>query len=306
MAEHAGRLQARHRGVLLVVLLLTLAATQTTVATSGPTTLRAEAQPPRAAGLPSAAAARSRYDKAVLADRPVGFWHNAQGADLVSRRNAVRVGEPGSTVLPNGDTAANFDGSRSYLEVADNDRWSPATTGTLTIEAWIRPSTLRFTSGRSAVCYVHWLGKGVTGQYEWTLRMYSDLTPCESPSRPNRVSVYAFNLPGGLGTGAYFQGGLDGVPVIHRGEWVHVVGVINGNKKSRTFPHGYVRIYRNGDLINTRDLFSTVPVTLRNGSAPLRIGTRDLASFFQGSIGKVALYDYEVAGARLLAHYNSM
>ena len=278
-------------------------------AVAGGPTLTTQAADPQAAVAPTLAtvAAPSAYDKAVLTDKPVGFWHNARGTDLVGGRNASRIGRPGTARLPNGDTAARFDGTRRYLEVADHDRWSPATTGVLTIEAWVRPSTLHFTNGEPEDdCYVHWLGKGAKNQHEWTLRMYSDVTPCEKPQRPNRTSVYAFNLSGSKGTGAYFQGGLNKVPVMKAGQWVHVVGVINSKKKGGDYPNGYVRIFRNGRLVNTRDLSSTVPITLGNGSAPLRIGTRDFASFFQGSIGKVALYDYEVASKRLLAHYKAM
>jgi concanavalin A-like lectin/glucanase superfamily protein len=245
--------------------------------------------------------AASTYDNAVMADRPVGFWHDAPGHDLVGQRHARPVGAPGATRTPNGDSAATFDGTRRYLEIADSNRWSPATTRRLTVEAWMRPSTLQFPN-----CYVHWLGKGEPGQQEWTLRMYARSTPCESPQRSNRVSVYAFNRSGGLGTGAYFQGGLDRVPVMQPNAWVHVVGVINAVDKSATYPNGYVRMYRNGRLVNTRDLSSTVPITLQNGTAPLRIGTQDLGGFFRGAIGKVALYDRELSASRVLAHYRAM
>jgi Concanavalin A-like lectin/glucanases superfamily len=250
---------------------------------------------------PGPGSAVSTYDRAVMADRPVGFWYDAAGHDRVGRRHATRVGAPGATTTPNGDTAATFDGSRRYLEIADSDRWSPATTGRLTIEAWMRPSTLQFPG-----CYVHWLGKGQPNQHEWTLRMYARDTPCESPERPNRVSVYAFNRSGDRGTGAYFQGGLNKVPTMQPNVWVHVVGVIDAVDKSSTYPNGYVRIYRNGRLVNTRDLSSTVPITLQNGTAPLRIGTRDLDGFFRGAVGKVAIYSRELPPSRVLAHYQAM
>ncbi|MCU1670570.1 MAG: LamG protein [Blastococcus sp.] len=253
------------------------------------------------AATPDRDSATSTYDKVVMADRPVGFWHDAAGHDLVGQRHARRVGAPGATRTPNGDSAPTFDGSRRYLEIADSDRWSPATTGRLTVEAWMRPSTLRFPD-----CYVHWLGKGEPDQQEWTLRMYALSTPCESPQRPNRVSVYAFNRSGGLGTGAYFQGGLDQVPTMQPNVWIQIVGVIDAVDKSATYPNGYVRIYRNGRLINTRDLYSTVPISLRNGTAPLRIGTQNLGGFFRGAIGKVALYDRELSASKVLAHYRAM
>jgi hypothetical protein len=37
-----------------------------------------------------------------------------------------------------------------------------------------------------------------------------------------------------------------------------------------------------------------------------RCGTRDLNSFFQGAVGKVAVYDKALPAARLLAHVRAM
>src|SRR3712207_1477882 len=96
------------------------------------------------------------------------------------------------------------------------------------------------------------------------------------------------------------------VPMMQAKVWVHVVGVINAVDRSAAYPNGYVRIYRNGRLVNTRDLSSTVPITLGNGRAPLRIGTQDLDEFFRGAIGKVAVYDRELPSSRVLAHYRAM
>jgi hypothetical protein len=89
-----------------------------------------------------------------MADRPMGFWYDAAGHDLVSRRHARSVGAPSTTRTPNGDSAATFDGTRRYLEIADSNRWSPATTGRLTVEAWMRSSTLQFPD-----CYVRALAR---------------------------------------------------------------------------------------------------------------------------------------------------
>src|SRR3712207_8356012 len=50
------------------------------------------------------------------------------------------------------------------------------------------------------------------------------------------------------------------VPMMQAKVWVHVVGVINAVDRSAAYPNGYVRIYRNGRLVNTRDLSSTVPI----------------------------------------------
>src|SRR3712207_8615960 len=50
--------------------------------------------------------------------------------------------------------------------------------------------------------YVHWLGKGVAKQHEWTFRMYS---ADNTEGRDNRTSFYLFNLGGDRGTGSYVE-----------------------------------------------------------------------------------------------------
>jgi hypothetical protein len=47
--------------------------------------------------------------------------------------------------------------------------------------------------------------KGTDGKQEYAMRMYS-YSNSEKPPRPNRISAYVFNLAGGKGAGAYFQG----------------------------------------------------------------------------------------------------
>lgn len=195
------------------------------------------------------------------------------------------------TRLPNGDRATVFDGRTQYLEVASHAHLSIPTKGVLTLETWIRPDTLNFPEAQDG--YVHFAGKGEPSEHEYVFRMYSRAT-----DRPNRISAYAFNPDGGLGSGSYFQ---DSVTV---GEWIHVAAVIT-TKSSTNYPDGYVKIYKNGQLRDTDSLrdYSIEPVA---GSAPLRIGTRDLNSFFQGAIAKFAIYDYEVSATTLLQHYKAM
>lgn len=193
--------------------------------------------------------------------------------------------------LPNGDRATVFDGRSQYLEVASHPYLSVPTTGTLTLETWIRPDTLQFPASQDG--YVHFAGKSEPGAQEYVFRMYN-----RASERPNRISAYVFNPEGGLGSGSYFQ---DSVTV---GEWIHVAAVIN-TQSSAAYPDGYVKIYKNGQLRDTDSLrdYSIEPVA---GNAPLRIGTRDLNSFFQGTIAKFALYDYELSAASLAQHVKAM
>jgi hypothetical protein len=246
----------------------------------------------------------SPADDAVLQDQPVAYF--TMGSTIRAPWEPDRTGHgfravryPGRglpwTRMPNGDRASVLNGTNQYLAVASHPRLSVPTTGVLTLEAWIRPDTLQFPVQEGGG-YVHWAGKGETNAQEYALRMYS-LSNTES--RPNRISAYAFNLTGGLGSGSYFQ---DPVAV---GEWIHVAAVVNTKAVSAVYPTGYVRIYKNGVPRDTTglDQFGVMPGA---GPAPLRIGTRDNRSYFKGAIGKFAVYDYEVSPARLQAHMQAV
>jgi hypothetical protein len=204
------------------------------------------------------------------------------------------TGNADKTTLPNGDTARTFD-QNHYITVSDSDALSVSTTGKLTIEAWIRPDVLEF-SKTEGTGYVHWLGKGDTNNQEYLMRMYSYTN---SENRPNRISGYAFNAVGGLGVGSYFQDSITA------GNWMHVVLAINTLNTSSTYPLGYTKIYRDG-VQRDQDSLNSLSIVPENKGAPLRIGTRDFSSFFQGGIGKVAIYNYELTPYQVLAHYQTM
>ena len=224
----------------------------------------------------------SPFDSGVQRDRPILYLPMDHDPSHVYAQ------------MPNGDHAKVFNGTSDFVEVS-----SPALSipnkGVLTIEAWLRPTTLQFRK-QEADGYVYWMGKGEPGAYEYAGRMYS-LT--NAANRPSRISGYAFNLDGGLGSGSYVQ---DPVRV---GEWIYVTVVFNTKHVSHTYPAGYVRIYKNGVLRDTTglDQFHVIPEA---GDAPLRIGTRNFTSFFQGAIGKFAVYDYELTSAQIQAHQTLM
>jgi hypothetical protein len=245
----------------------------------------------------------SAYDESVLADSPSAYWAlgnagNGVEADLSgSGLDGSYSGSPLAAVLPNGDPAADFDGAAQYFEAADADELSPATTGELTIEAWMRPDTLDFANDEGAG-YVHWMGKGITGAHEYVSRMYSDPNTAD---RGNRISGYLFNASGGLGAGSYFQD-----PVV-AGEWIHYVLVINYNAQSTDYPHGYTKIYRDGVLRDQDDLnISGTVIVPERGNAPFRVGTRDFGSYFEGAVGKVAIFDSELSASDIADHYSAM
>jgi hypothetical protein len=176
-----------------------------------------------------------------------------------------------------------FDGESGYVEIPDDDVFSEPTSGELTVEAWMRPDSLDMPN-RESSGYVHWMGKGVSGEHEWVSRMYQQ---GNDEDRENRISFYSFNLSGGLGAGSYFQ---DDVVV---GEWIHYTG---------TFDDERTYIYKNGEERDS-DLLSGYDITPENGSAPVRIATRDRNSYFQGAIARVAIYSTRLSESRIAAHY---
>ncbi len=246
-----------------------------------------------------ARAPASSYDTLVLSHGPVGYWPLAPGVtgDASGHGlNGAFSGSPEATTMPNGDAAPVFDGVSQYFSVADNDLLEITRTGVLTVEAWLRPDVLDFPGAEPSGDgpYVHWMGKGVPNQHSWVARIYNFTS-----TRPNRISGYAFNLGGGLGAGSYFQ------DPVTPGEWIHYALTINTVDVSSSYPTGYTKVFKNG-ILRDQDSLSGYNIVPGNGTAPFRVGTRDLASFFQGAIGKIAIYDYELTPAALQAHGQEM
>lgn len=186
-----------------------------------------------------------------------------------------RFGEPNKAYI--------FNGTSHYIEIPDADQLSIATTGELSISVWMRPDVLDFPASENE--YVHWMGKGVNSQHEWVFRIY-DL----NSSRPNRTSCYVFNLSGGLGSGSYVEESLS------TSAWIHFVAVYN-------YPDNTVKIYKNGVLRDT-DFFTDYSVVPGNGTAPMRVGTRDFGSYFRGGIDDIRVYNRVLTAAEITALYN--
>jgi len=184
-----------------------------------------------------------------------------------------------------GLVAPVFDGQGGYVEIPDSADYSQPTRGGLTVEAWLRPDSLTMPNVELGG-YVHWLGKGEPHQHEWVARMYQAGNP---EGRANRISFYAFNLEGHLGAGSYFQDPLA------EGVWLHVVGRIDAVNTS---------IFRDGDQRDT-DALSGYGIVPEHGSAPVRIGTRDRQSYFQGAISRVAIYGAALSADTIRDHYQA-
>jgi hypothetical protein len=257
------------------------------------------------------------YDQLTLRDTPVAFWNmSAQSgteADLTGNGNAgtYKGGMPATGTMPNGDTAAVFNGSTEYLTVPSAAAFSIPTTGSLTWEMWIQPTTLQFPNS-SSDGYVEVMGKCAhySPTCEWQSRFYNATNP---QGRCDRLSAYAYNLTAGLGSGADWQ------PVcglLQAGQWIHVVGEYTTRSQPADCPNapsfpGLIDIWVNGvkwdqAVHNPTGCMSQYNVTPQASSSPLNIGSMSQATWFAGAIGKVAIYNYELTQAQITAHYQAM
>ncbi len=179
----------------------------------------------------------------------------------------------------------HFNGIDEYIEIPDDDLLSVATSGKLSVSAWMHPDTYNFPNTEGTGGYVHWIGKGGNGQHEWTFRMYN-----YDSYRPNRMSCYVFNLNGGLGAGSFVE-----APFVVS-DWVHITAVYN-------FPKNEIKIYKNA-ILRDADTFTSYDIVPVNGVAPLRFGTQDFNSFFKGAIDDVRIYNRVLSEEEIDVLYN--
>jgi hypothetical protein len=256
------------------------------------------------------------YDQTVLCDEPVAYL--AMGAltgsepDLTGNGHtgSYKGGSPQAATLPNGDQAADFNGSSQYLTIPSHAAFSIPTTGNLTWEAWIRPDVLQFPNDSNG--YVDWMGKcaDYSPTCEWEARMYSTTN---SENRCNRISAYVFNPSAGLGSAADWQPTCG---LIQAGQWYHVVGEYTlGSAPSdcastSSYP-GSIEIWVNGVKWNHAShgqtgCMSQYSVVPKANTSPVNIGTMAGDAWFPGAIGKVAFYGRLLSQATVSAHYTRM
>jgi hypothetical protein len=183
-----------------------------------------------------------------------------------------------------------FNGINAVVEVPSFPALGLGSTG-YTVAVWMRPDSLTFQKTEGSLPsqqYVHWLGKGESADQEWTFRMYSLTQP---GPRQNRISFYVFKSDGGRGCGSYFQD-----PIVP-GEWMQVVGVVSPDTTE-------VSIYKNGVLRHS-DSYSSLASSPKGGAAPLRIGSKDLTSYFQGAIGPIWIWNRPLSSSEIQALYAS-
>jgi hypothetical protein len=81
--------------------------------------------------------------------------------------------------------------------------------------------------------------------------------------------------------------------------------VITTRPDTPHYPHGYVKIYRDG-MLRDQDPLTENDIRPRNTASALRIATATRESFFHGAIGKVAVYGRELPAERIARHHSAM
>jgi hypothetical protein len=257
------------------------------------------------------------YNQTILLDHPAAFWdiNPRSGAepDLSGNGNSgtYQGGSPSVAAMPNGDQAAVFNGSTQYLTIPSKPSLSIPTTGSLTWEMWIDPSVLQFPNS-SSDGFVEVMGKcaNFSPTCEWESRLYNTTN---SQDRCNRLSAYVYNPTAGLGSGAFWQ------PVcglLQAGQWIHVVGEYSTLSQPSDCPEapaypGSIDIWVNGvkwnqSVHNPTGCMSQYGVAPQANNSPLNIGTMARDTWFEGAIGKVAIYNYELSQEQIASHYRAM
>ena len=215
------------------------------------------------------------------------FWPvrtNMQG-------NYIPTTEYNINQMKSRDSGILFNGN-AYVETASRPEVSINTNG-FTVCFWFSPSKLDYSNVETDRDYIYIMGKGEPNKHEWAVRMYDKTSTISS--KPQRISFYVFNSDGGLGAGSFVQ------EPVQIGEWIHIAGVVD-----RQFTY----LYKNG-IFKRKDDYHNYPVqgtvidvNPERGNAPLRIGTRNLGSFFEGTIADVRIYQEALSAQNIKDIYD--
>jgi hypothetical protein len=251
----------------------------------------------------------SSYEAHVLSLKPAGYWRLGEPKGPTAR-DSSGLGRDGTFhgafefhlagALKDDPNTSVFLKDKAFVEIPNNKGFGVSDKG-LTVEAWLRLTELDFPgqTGGGDEPYIHWLGKGEKGAFEWGFRLYSKhKKDGQLSGRANRISAYIWNpnsadkADENEGAGAFFQDEL--VP----NQWMHIVATYDPPGKGAG-----VRIFRDGVLRkgppDAATLYSTFKVTPVPGTAPLRLGTRDKVSFLNGGLDEVAIYPRVLTAAEI-------
>jgi hypothetical protein len=212
------------------------------------------------------------YAQAVLSNACGGFWRLSGGATDSAPaphngtvNGTITFGQAGP--LSDGTTAALFNGSTGYINVADNATQNPGT-GSYSYEAWVKRAA-GISASEFVICKAS--GAGVnTGGGELFI---------------NSSGAFVSRL-GAKTVGQDVGGFADG-------QWHHVV--VSMNRAVSNGGQMYVDGVATGVAV---DLTTEAAVNLSGNAQDFLIGKRPTGNFFNGAIGNVSIYTYALSAVQ--------
>jgi glucose/arabinose dehydrogenase len=221
------------------------------------------------------------YAATILADTPIGYWRlgEASGTFADQMGGPAGTGFGGLTRHVTGgiaasadDGAVQTDGSTGYVDIADRDAYSIATTGVLTVEFWNKPAS----TGSTVV-----VSKTGTGSnYEWAV-VWDGSGYFLSVWRLDGSSLASGSFGGNLAPGV----------------WHHVVAELNfTSQRLRTWL----------DNVGPSDDTDAWAVAPGNGPGNVDIGRRgDGVAYHPGVVDELSIYNHTLTSAQVSTHFSA-
>ena len=165
------------------------------------------------------------------------------------------------------DSALTLNGTNQYAEVTDPGSSPFDSTGTITIEAWVYPTS---TCNGSQVVLVK----------EVSYMMYCSLSKW----------LYAYS-----GNGSSWNGNSTSIPV-EANAWHHIAYTHSASSTN-------LKVFYDGVNIETQTLYMPSAMTPNNGA--IRIGQSGGGNFFQGKIDDVRIYNSQRTDAQIQSDMNT-
>jgi len=242
-------------------------------------------------GNPDSAAARNVWDNSFKTVLHLGEDASTASGNYKDSSSAAHHASAGSSsaapVKSSGKIgdSQSFNGS-DYIQIPDHNDFSVSTTNQLTVSFWLSPNVQNMANSG----YVHFLGKGSSGSYEWAFRIYN----ANYSDRPQAISMYHWNPSGGLGAGSRWD--HSNIP---DGSWVYVTG-----RFGKVDGSSDISLFGNGSRVDT-DTYSGYSIKPKNCDAPLNIGTRGNDSYLNGCIDEFRVSSVARSDAWIQASFYS-